>query len=167
MVKRNFFKWLKTEIRYRLTGKQFKIDMTPEFKADLEALPKDAQQEILEAMKKIQKNPYIGDPVETPLKPHTMTPKTFPSLLKKPVILQMSREEEMIIGRNDPLALTIVIHNIGKLDDMFYLEMESAIACFLHQDPANLSDQAQNVQKILKDILTDNAKKKDYEYQFF
>lgn len=58
-----YFKWLKAELRYRLTGKRYKIQLTPLVEKQLSELPDEDRNTILEAIYEVSKNPYIGEPL--------------------------------------------------------------------------------------------------------
>jgi hypothetical protein len=57
---KEFFKWLKAELRFRLTKKKWKVDFSPEFSHDFEELSEEEKEEVLQAIEEIRKNPYKG-----------------------------------------------------------------------------------------------------------
>lgn len=164
MNRRNFFKWLKAKLRFRSGKKQWKSIISPEFKADLEALPKKAQKEIRETMDRIMKSPYAGVPV-VDLKSRTMTPEAFPLILKKPVVLQMTEEDEMLFGTNEEISLIVAAHDHEKFDEAFYTDMEALITCYFNRDPSRMSEQSKKITEVLKTILTDDAMSKEYKFR--
>ena len=55
---KNIWRWLRAEYQWRVRGKRYKIRFSEEAQTQIDALPQDAQDEIMKAMERLTKNPY-------------------------------------------------------------------------------------------------------------
>ncbi len=61
---KNIWLWLRAEYQWRVRGKRYEIRFSEEAQSQMDALPQDAQDEIMKAMDRLRKNPYSGKRVE-------------------------------------------------------------------------------------------------------
>ena len=61
---KNIWLWLRAEYQWRVRGKRYKIRFSEEAQTQMDALPQDAQDEIMKAMERLRRNPYSGRRVE-------------------------------------------------------------------------------------------------------
>ncbi len=57
---RDTWKWLKAEYRWRVRGEKYEIVLTEKARKQFDLLPEDVQEEIMDAMERIARNPYSG-----------------------------------------------------------------------------------------------------------
>ena len=60
-----WIRWFIQKIKYRLTGKKFKVVLSDTFKKQLEMVTEEDREGILEAIDEISKNPFMGRELDT------------------------------------------------------------------------------------------------------
>lgn len=58
----NLFKWLRAELKYRITKKKYNVVMSEQVKEFLSEIPEEDRKMLEDEIKKISKNPYVAEP---------------------------------------------------------------------------------------------------------
>jgi len=64
---RHKLRWLYAEIKYLVTREKYQIVLAPQAKKELEMIKQsdpEGYEEIMRALDRLSRNPYIGEPVE-------------------------------------------------------------------------------------------------------
>lgn len=76
-----------------------------------------------------------------------------PDLLRKPVILVVTKKGGVYIARNNKLGLVITVKSLENMGQQFYYAINTLITGIIFEDPDKLSEKERKVKKQLIEVL--------------